>query len=214
MSFGLYDPYLSSDECRKELADAMQKTLEDSGIDYKIPGSYKDVKDDGGGSVFSDFLSMQEFLNKKSMNTAKETWATQKEADIAAMNFSASETQKLRDWQAEQSNTAYQRATADMRVAGLNPALMFASGSAASTPSGAAASGISSARQIPQLNLENYVYQFKSLVRSLESSERNTDTMASAQKYAATLNAATNVFGTLAEMGALKPKRNTMGFGS
>lgn len=34
------------------------------------------------------------------------------------------------------SNTAYQRASADMKEAGLNPAMMFGSGSAASTPSG------------------------------------------------------------------------------
>lgn len=34
------------------------------------------------------------------------------------------------------SNTAYQRASQDMQKAGLNPAMMFGSGSAASTPSG------------------------------------------------------------------------------
>ncbi|WGL31206.1 DNA pilot protein [Dipodfec virus UOA04_Rod_771] len=38
------------------------------------------------------------------------------------------------------SNTAYSRATADMRSAGLNPALMYGNGSAASTPSGGMAS--------------------------------------------------------------------------
>lgn len=38
------------------------------------------------------------------------------------------------------SNTAYSRATADMRNAGLNPALMYGNGSAASTPSGGMAS--------------------------------------------------------------------------
>jgi len=36
----------------------------------------------------------------------------------------------------QMSNTAYQRASKDMTAAGLNPAMMFGSGSAASTPSG------------------------------------------------------------------------------
>lgn len=62
-----------------------------------------------------------------------------------AMAFSASEAQKNRDYQTEMSNTAYQRAVADMKAAGLNPIMMFGSGSSASTPSGASAAGVSSA---------------------------------------------------------------------
>lgn len=54
--------------------------------------------------------------------------------------FNANEAQKQRNYQTEMSNTAYQRATKDMQEAGLNPAMMYGAGSAASTPSGATAS--------------------------------------------------------------------------
>jgi hypothetical protein len=47
-----------------------------------------------------------------------------------------------RDFQREMSNTAYQRAMADMRQAGLNPILAYSKGGA-STPGGRAATGFS-----------------------------------------------------------------------
>lgn len=61
----------------------------------------------------------------------------------SAMNaFNSEEAQKNRDWQEYMSNTSYQRATADMQAAGLNPALLMGRGSSgASTPSGSVASG-------------------------------------------------------------------------
>lgn len=43
--------------------------------------------------------------------------------------------QQNQQFQENMSNTAYQRASADMTKAGLNPAMMFGSGGAASTPS-------------------------------------------------------------------------------
>lgn len=57
--------------------------------------------------------------------------------------FNAEEAQKQRDYETEMSNTAYQRQTADMRAAGINPALMYGGtgASGASTPSGSSASG-------------------------------------------------------------------------
>lgn len=48
--------------------------------------------------------------------------------------------QQQQSFQQQMSNTAYQRATADMKAAGLNPMMMFSSGSAASSPAGASPS--------------------------------------------------------------------------
>lgn len=83
------------------------------------------------GSMFSSDTSAQ--------NTQQQI-AAQQQMQGQTEQFNAGQAQLNRDYQTSMSNTAYQRASADMEKAGLNPASMFGSGSAASSPSGATAS--------------------------------------------------------------------------
>lgn len=91
------------------------------------------------GTALSTFGSLgATWLNNKWNNSH----LTGKEQEQNA--FNAQQAELNRDFQQQMSNTANQRAVADMQSAGLNPALMYGNGSAASTPTGSNAQGSAS----------------------------------------------------------------------
>lgn len=100
------------------------------------------LKPEGQGS-FSDGIS--------NIFTGNLDWQRQQTLNRQQQEFNSAQAQKNRDWQEKMSNSAYQRATADLEKAGLNPALLAGGNSPASTPSGGVASAQAGSPKTPDL---------------------------------------------------------------
>lgn len=92
------------------------------------------------------------------------------------LGFGAASAQ--RGWEERMANTQYQRGVADMRKAGLNPALMFGSGGPAPTPSvpvadvggsvGSAVQGVLLTKQMANLDAEAFKKRTEGLVTAAQ----------------------------------------------
>ena len=82
------------------------------------------------------FNSAEAQLNREfQQSSADQAMQFSHDESIAQRDFEASQAQKVMDYNERMSSTAYQRAVADLKKAGLNPALAYAQGGA-SSPAG------------------------------------------------------------------------------
>lgn len=99
----------------------------------------------GAADYISGLRGLAQANSAASAEQARLQREWQEAQNAKAMEFSAQEAAKNRDWQAMMSNTAHQREVNDLMAAGLNPVLSAMNGNGAAVGSGATASGVTSA---------------------------------------------------------------------
>lgn len=127
------------------IGNGLASTLNSSSVDNSsaampVGNTYRGV---GSDWFNANNVAREDWL--RSEQSAENAFLRDMRQMAVANNFNSMEAQKQRDFEERMSNTSYQRAVADMKLAGLNPVLAFNNGGA-STPSGSSASSSSVSR--------------------------------------------------------------------
>lgn len=117
------------------------------GLDMQLPGQARLPETptgvgytDATGALGNKFTGNLDWQRSEYQRLQNNAYNAQQAA--IGREFEASEAQKARDWSERMSNTAYQRAAADMKASGINPVAMLGGAQSAGTPTASTAHGV------------------------------------------------------------------------